>query len=91
MISNEELNQFNEFAEVLGPSGPVILRSIITELLSARATIADLEAKLRELRQLNDEFYLLLVDNPDTKLMADKIMVNIFGKCKPSDTEVSAT
>ena len=46
---------------------------------------------LKMFKQLSDEFYLLLVDDPNTKLKADQIMVNIFGKCEPSPSEVSTT
>ena len=34
------------------------------------------EAALKDERDLSDEFYLLLVDNPDTKLRADKTLVD---------------
>lgn len=34
------------------------------------------EAALKDEHDLSDEFYLLLVDNPDTKLLADKILVD---------------
>jgi len=50
-----------------------------------------LQSKLARERRLSDEFYLLLVDDPNTKLKADQIMVNIFGKCEPSRSEVSTT
>jgi len=33
-----------------------------------------------KLKELSDRFYLLLVDNPETKIMADKIMCDIYGK-----------
>ena len=47
--------------------------------------------KLAKERQVSDALYLLLVDNPETKLMADQILIDIFGKCKPSPSEVSTT
>ena len=50
-----------------------------------------LRDKLAIVRRMSDELYLLLVDDPNTKLKADQIMVNIFGKCEPSPSEVSTT
>ena len=50
-----------------------------------------LRDKLAIARRLSDEFYLLLVDDPNTKLKADQIMVNIYGKCEPSPSDVSVT
>ena len=42
----------------------------------AEADAANLRRKLQNERDLSDELYLLLVDNPNTKLLADKILVN---------------
>ena len=50
-----------------------------------------LRDKLAIARQLSDKFYLLLVDNPETKLLADQILIDIFGKCEPSPSDVSMT
>ena len=41
-----------------------------------------LTAKLKKERELSDAFYLLLVDNPNTKLLADKILISVIGEQK---------
>ena len=50
-----------------------------------------MKEKLARERQVSDALYLLLVDDPNTKLLADKILINIFGKCEPSPSDVSVT
>ena len=50
-----------------------------------------MKEKLARERQASDALYLLLVDDPNTKLKADQILINIFGKCKPSPSDVSVT
>ena len=50
-----------------------------------------MKEKLARERQVSDALYLLLVDDPNTKLLADQILINIFGKCEPSPSDVSVT
>ena len=50
-----------------------------------------LQSKLARWHQVSDALYLLLVDDPNTKLQADQILINIFGKCEPSPSDVSMT
>jgi len=50
-----------------------------------------MKEKLARERQVSDALYLLLVDDPNTKLLADQILINIFGKCEPSPSDVSTT
>ena len=50
-----------------------------------------LQSKLAREHQVSDALYLLLVDDPNTKLQADQILINIFGKCEPSNSDVSVT
>jgi len=50
-----------------------------------------MKEKLARERQVSDALYLLLVDDPNTKLQADQILINIFGKCEPSNSDVSVT
>lgn len=50
-----------------------------------------LQSKLAKEHQVSDALYLLLVDNPNTKLQADQILIDIFGKCEPSNIEGSTT
>ena len=50
-----------------------------------------MKEKLARERQVSDALYLLLVDDPNTKLLADQILINIFGKCEPSPSDVSIT
>ena len=50
-----------------------------------------LQSKLAREHQVSDALYLLLVDDPNTKLQADQILINIFGKCEPSPSDVSVT
>ena len=50
-----------------------------------------MKEKLARERQASDALYLLLVDDPNTKLLADQILINIFGKCEPSPSDVSVT
>lgn len=51
-----------------------------------------MKEKLAKEHQVSDALYLLLVDDPNTKLKADQILINIFGKCKPSKhSDVSVT
>jgi transcription elongation factor Elf1 len=39
-----------------------------------------LQSKLARERQVSDALYLLLVDDPNTKLKADQILIDIYGK-----------
>ena len=50
-----------------------------------------LQSKLAKEHQVSDALYLLLIDDPNTKLQADQILINIFGKCLPSPSDVSVT
>jgi len=50
-----------------------------------------LQSKLARERQVSDALYLLLVDDPNTKLQADQIIIDIYGKCEPSPSDVSMT
>ena len=50
-----------------------------------------MKEKLAKEHQVSDALYLLLVDDPNTKLKADQILINIFGKCEPANPDVSAT
>ena len=50
-----------------------------------------MKEKLAREHQVSDALYLLLVDDPNTKLLADQILINIFGKCEPSPSDVSVT
>lgn len=50
-----------------------------------------MKEKLSREHQVSDALYLLLVDDPNTKLQADQILINIFGKCEPSVSDVSVT
>ena len=52
-----------------------------------------MKEKLARERQASDALYLLLVDDPNTKLKADQILIDIYGKCEPSpsDSDVSMT
>jgi len=50
-----------------------------------------MKEKLARERQVSDALYLLLVDDPNTKLMADQILIDIYGKCEPSPSDVSMT
>jgi len=50
-----------------------------------------MKEKLARERQVSDALYLLLVDDPNTKLKADQILIDIYGKCEPSPSDVSMT
>ncbi len=50
-----------------------------------------MKEKLAKEHQVSDALYLLLADDPNTKLLADKILINVFGKCEPSPSDVSVT
>ena len=50
-----------------------------------------MKEKLARERQVSDALYLLLVDDPNTKLKADQILIDIYGKCEPSPSDVSVT
>lgn len=52
-----------------------------------------MKEKLARERQVSDALYLLLVDDPNTKLKAEQILIDIYGKCEPSpsDSDVSVT
>lgn len=50
-----------------------------------------MKEKLARERQVSDALYLLLVDDPNTKLKADQILIDIYGKCEPSTSDVSTT
>ena len=50
-----------------------------------------MKEKLARERQVSDALYLLLVDDPNTKLKAKQILIDIYGKCEPSPSDVSMT
>ena len=50
-----------------------------------------MKEKLAREHQVSDALYLLLVDDPNTKLKADQILIDIYGKCEPSPSDVSVT
>lgn len=50
-----------------------------------------MKEKLAREHQLSDALYLLLVDDPNTKLKAEQILIDIYGKCEPSPSDVSVT
>ena len=50
-----------------------------------------MKEKLARERQVSDALYLLLVDDPNTKLKAEQILIDIYGKCEPSNSDVSVT
>lgn len=50
-----------------------------------------MKEKLARERQVSDALYLLLVDDPNTKLKAEQILIDIYGKCEPSTSDVSMT
>ena len=50
-----------------------------------------MKEKLARERQVSDALYLLLVDDPNTKLKAEQILIDIYGKCEPSPSDVSTT
>jgi len=50
-----------------------------------------MKEKLARERQVSDALYLLLVDDPNTKLKAEQILIDIYGKCEPSPSDVSMT
>ena len=50
-----------------------------------------MKEKLARERQVSDALYLLLVDDPNTKLKAEQILIDIYGKCEPSPSDVSVT
>ena len=50
-----------------------------------------MKEKLAREHQLSDALYLLLVDDPNTKLKAEQILIDIYGKCEPSPSDVSMT
>jgi len=50
-----------------------------------------MKEKLARERQASDALYLLLVDDPNTKLKAEQILIDIYGKCEPSPSDVSVT
>ena len=50
-----------------------------------------MKEKLTREHQVSDALYLLLVDDPNTKLKADQILIDIYGKCEPSPSDVSMT
>ncbi|HPS41351.1 MAG TPA: hypothetical protein PK040_02020, partial [Anaerolineaceae bacterium] len=45
----------------------------------ATAKMTKLQSEIDRLKLVTDEFYLLLVDNPDTKLLADAILCEVYG------------
>ena len=60
----------------------------VEELLKMFETMKE---KLAREHQVSDALYLLLVDDPNTKLKADQILIDIYGKCEPSPSDVSVT
>jgi hypothetical protein len=50
-----------------------------------------MKEKLARERQVSDALYMLLVDDPNTKLKAEQILIDIYGKCEPSPSDVSVT
>ena len=50
-----------------------------------------MKEKLAREHQLSDALYLLLVDDPNTKLKAEQILIDIYGKREPSPSDVSVT
>jgi len=50
-----------------------------------------MKEKLAREHQLSDALYLLLVDDPNTKLKAEQILIDIYGKREPSKSDVSVT
>ena len=50
-----------------------------------------MKEKLAREHLVSDALYLLLVDDPNTKLKADQILIDIYGKCEPSPSDVSVT
>jgi hypothetical protein len=50
-----------------------------------------MKEKLAREHQVSDALYLLLVDDPNTKLKAEQILIDIYGKCEPSPSDVSVT
>ena len=84
------VNCANEFGTEDYSCTGISLSSTIDEW-NTRPIEESLQSKLAKEHKLSDALYLLLVDDPNTKLKADQIMVNIFGKCEPSESEVSTT
>ena len=82
--TKEYINKMRAASHLLAPPASDVVNENLDEI-SRLQEINEME------RRLSDEFYLLLVDDPNTKLKADQIMVNIFGKCEPSPSEVSTT
>ena len=54
----------------------------LIEAWNTRALEEGLAIKLKKERELSDALYLLLVDNPNTKLLADKILISVIGEQK---------
>lgn len=63
------------------------------ELARRDEIIKRMKEKLAREHQVSDALYLLLVDDPNTKLKAEQILIDIYGKCEtsPSDSDVSVT
>lgn len=54
----------------------------LIESWNTRPLEDELRARLKKERELSDALYLLLVDNPETKLLADKILISVVGEQK---------
>ena len=46
----------------------------------ANTDVSDTQNVIRKLREVSNMLYLLLSDNPETKLLADKALIEIYGK-----------
>ena len=84
------VNCANEFGSKDYSCTGTSLSSTIDEW-NARPVEESLRDKLTREHQLSDALYLLLVDDPNTKLKADQILIDIYGKCEPSPYDVSVT
>lgn len=65
-----------------GTSGDQVMDILASWKVSAYnhlENIHKLQAEIDCLKLVADKFYLLLVDNPDTKLLADAILCEVYG------------
>ena len=54
----------------------------LIEAWNTRPLEKRLTDKLKTERELSDQLYLLLTDDPNTKLLADKILISVVGEQK---------
>lgn len=62
-------------------TGKIFITALI-ENVTLQARIAALEAQLKIEKELSDKLCLLLVDNPNTKQLADKALIEFYGAFK---------